>query len=159
MNWLLFRIRYIWGAEALAKKRYGDAESHFARALDSKPGNVEALMGMAESEWRLGKQEEARKRVEVILEKEPGFSGARFLASRFDLESNKFEQARQQLMHAVEGDPRFLEAWYELGKVSIALGDEEVALKAFGVLAGSDPLVLPYRLAELEEKLGSKGTT
>ena len=75
--------------------------------------------------------------------------------ARVDLQGQNTEQAQHDLQKAVEIDPSFAEAWYQLGKLQQASNVED-AKNSFTKAVVADPAyVLPYgRLAALAAKDG-----
>lgn len=77
-------------------------------------------------------------------------------------EKEKFENAKQVLTNAAEGDKRFLRAWRFLGIAAITLEDFAEARRAFSKvleLGGGDPTVygsLGYACAQLNDPIGAE---
>ncbi len=68
----LFDARLNFGAVTLSYKDYGTAAEQFSKAMQLRPKNVQAQMGLAAAYRGLGKGEEARKVLDDIVRADPG---------------------------------------------------------------------------------------
>ena len=63
----------------------------------------------------------------------------RFDKARTEWQNNNANGAEKDLQKAVQTDPKFADAWYQLGKVQQAKGDNADALTSFQKAAAADP--------------------
>lgn len=152
MRWLSYRLAYFPGKDALDKKKYAEAEEQLTKAAEAFPIHPDAGLALAEARWRLGKKDEARKLIDLILEKDPEYPPAHYLSGIFSGEEGDLQSARASFEKALEGDPKNSEAWYELGKVLARANETGRALHAFRLVAEADPFITAYRLSILKEK-------
>jgi tetratricopeptide (TPR) repeat protein len=72
------------------------------------------------------------------------------------LKKKKTEDAQKDFEKAVEGYPKYADAWYQLGMLQLSGKNNEAARKSFGQAIAADPkLVTPYvQLAMLDARDG-----
>jgi predicted O-linked N-acetylglucosamine transferase (SPINDLY family) len=109
-----------------------EAIQHFERARQLQPGNAAVLRELAGLYWEVGRNREARRCLEDLVEAEPGSArahndlGAMLLNQQNDSAAMPcFEQARQL-------DPNFCEAHVNIGIICEHRGDVAAARDAFG---------------------------
>lgn len=75
----------------------------------------------------------------------------KFDKARAEFLNNNTNGAEHDLQKAVQTDPKFADAWYQLGKLQQLKGDNTAALASFQKAAAADPkFISPYeRIAEL----------
>lgn len=76
----------------------------------------------------------------------------RYEKAREEWQNNNANGAQKDLEKAVQADPKFADAWYQLGKAQQKKGDNAAALTSYQKAAEADPkFVSPYsQIAELE---------
>lgn len=76
----------------------------------------------------------------------------RFDKARTEWQNNNANGAEKDLQKAVQSDPKFADAWYQLGKLQQVKGDNANALISFLKAVEADPkFISPYqRIAELQ---------
>jgi len=62
-----FDSRVAQGQSLLAQEHFAEAKDVFSAALELDPGNIEALLGLADSERNLGDLPQAQRRFEEVL--------------------------------------------------------------------------------------------
>jgi Flp pilus assembly protein TadD len=80
------------GGYYFRNKNYRGAMFRLRHALDSKPGEPEATLGLAEALNRLGNRDEARETYQAYLQKQP--SGTHAEQARVTLEKLKAGRAK-----------------------------------------------------------------
>lgn len=75
-----------------------------------------------------------------------------FDKARADWQNNNTKGAEKDLQKAVQSDPKFADAWYQLGKLQQMKGDNTNALTSYQKAVAADPkFISPYEpIAELE---------
>lgn len=140
--------------EADAQRRYENASKEYATATRLSPNNAQLW-----NEWaslylsRLGNLEEAKTRLDRSLALDKKFSQTYLLRAAWHLEKARtldrqanqaewradLENARQELNQAVAVDPNSLQAYQELARIALDLGDAPAAINAMQALLARNP--------------------
>jgi spermidine synthase len=86
-------------------ERPREARERYGRALQARPGMVEAQVGLAQIAEREGKADEARRILEKAVSTSPRNSGARTAYARFLWRRGEKERARAELEQALRDAP------------------------------------------------------
>ncbi len=95
------------------QQRLEEAIPCFERALKLDPGNLVVRRNLAASEWQLGRSEDARKNLDLILEAEPSNAQAILLRGMVAVDLKEYAKAVQLLasiLPLVKQRPRSLAA-------------------------------------------------
>ncbi len=145
---------YIAELEADAQRRYENASQEYATATRLSPNNAQLW-----NEWaslylsRLGNLEEAKIRLDRSLMLDKKFSQTYLLRAAWHLEKARtldrqvnptewraeLENARKELNQAVTVDPNALQAYQELARTALDLGDTPAAISAMQALLARNP--------------------
>lgn len=138
---------------------YSDAEEYsklvtLARrilTIDYRDGYVRRSLGYAL--YQMGMLEPALMEFLITAGLEPDDSYSRFHAGRIYLENGEHEAAIDEIKHAIEIDPGFVELWIYLGFIAIETNDFETADYAFTEAAyrGADVVQVYYLLGVIQE--------
>ena len=111
-------------------KRFVGALNHYRRATAARPDMVEARLGEIRSLFALERLQQARVKVEKLLEEHPELPKAYYLAGRIHdgLEKGTGEP---YYLRALELDPKLVPALMELGEKAWDRGEVEAALGYF----------------------------
>lgn len=140
--------------EADAQRRYENASKEYATATRLSPNNAQLW-----NEWaslylsRLGSLEEAKVRLDRSLALDKKFSQTYLLRASWHLEKARtldrqvnaaewraeLENARKELNQAVAVDPNALQAYQELARIALDLGDAPAAISAMQALLARNP--------------------
>jgi tetratricopeptide (TPR) repeat protein len=119
-------------ADALMlEQRVGDAQTHYAKAAELRPGWSEAELGMADTLAAQGRLGEALPIYERWMEASPDSArpvGSLGLAL---LRKGRFEEAHARLEAGLRLDPYASELWAGLGIALAGLGNHEESIAAY----------------------------
>jgi Flp pilus assembly protein TadD len=115
----------------LAKKEAAGATAEFERALKLDPVQIDAVSGLVAQDLGAGRREEARSRVQALVDQAPNNAGPLTLAGRTNLMTGHLEDAEKMLKRAIEVDPAALEAYSILGQVFLQQHRVEDARQEF----------------------------
>ena len=115
------------------------ARAAYERALATDASNTEALAGLAFLDTLEKKPEDARRRLEVALAKQPDSVPTLFAAARTFIGLKDYPQAEKALRHIIELDASNAQASAQLGQVYIAQNRADEAIAQFEDLAKRDP--------------------
>lgn len=110
--------------EMAARGDTAAAEAAFRQVLQAKPGNADAIVGLAEILLKRGEQDEA----DSLLERAPGDRRAKALKHRIFLDSFATRHASEDLEAEATANPRDPRARYRWGVMLAARGQYEAAL-------------------------------
>ncbi len=123
----------------------------YEKALQSKPGSDEALVGMAQMNQNLGKKEDALKLLQKV---QPPTAESLFVSGSILSEQGKKESACTNFIEVMEKDPRNVDLLFGLG-YHLSLCDQvDLAINAYRKALERNPQhpdVL-YNLAQLEDE-------
>ncbi|MEO1082674.1 MAG: tetratricopeptide repeat protein [Acidobacteriota bacterium] len=106
-------------------KRFDDARRSLRQSLALKPGEPEAMAGLAEALHGLGELDAAERQARRTLEAAPGHGTAHLVIGLVAMDRSDFETAASALEAAVAVDPEEPRAHYQLGLAYARLGDME----------------------------------
>ncbi len=86
------------------ESRYAAARGYFERYLEARPGDLDALAGLAESEQRLGELALAEQRAAAVLALDPANARAHLEIGLLRAAEGDFAAARQALGQAGAGE-------------------------------------------------------
>jgi tetratricopeptide (TPR) repeat protein len=111
-------------------------------AIDAQNGNAE--YELAQSDYDLGKFEQAQREFESVVSRHPDFEQARVGLAGILLENDKNDLAAQQLRRAVELNPNDDVAWYRLTRALRTSGSSEEQKKAMAEFHRVHALVVAH---------------
>ncbi len=123
----------------------------YEKALESKPGSDEALVGMAQMNQNLGKKEEALKLLQKV---QPPTAESLFVSGTILSERGQKESACTNFVEAIKKEPRNVNLVFGLGYHLTLCEEVDLAITAYRKVLERDP-VHPdslYNLAQLEEE-------
>ncbi len=113
-----------------ATKEFTAAADAFKLAYDANPTDPEVILNLAESYERSGQEEKALSLTREAVAKNPNDKQLRYANGVFLLKKDQFAEAIEQFQKAVDLDPTYTDAIYNLGAANlnwgIALRDEAV---------------------------------
>lgn len=113
---------------AQAMWRSGDVDRALVmsgKAMDASPDDLGLLYRCAAIAKTLGKLDEAKQRIEMVLAKDEHYADALFLSASIMVEQGSNEQAKQVLQRVIKDNPNHFRSLYELGKLETRLGNNE----------------------------------
>jgi len=127
-------------AQKLARARYratvinesyrAPAEQALAKLLALDPGNLEGLRIAANLSYDAGDFPEAEKRFRTFLEKVPGDPSATTDLGSTLLFQDRPDEAIASYKAAIEKDPKFMQAWFNLGIAHEKKGQKDEGIAA-----------------------------
>ncbi|MBL8231654.1 MAG: tetratricopeptide repeat protein, partial [Bryobacterales bacterium] len=156
-----FEDWYNLGAAACLPGRYSEARDAFRKALQMRPGDVDALAAMAICEEHCGDWSAAAGTWRELASLTPGVANVRFrlgvcldqiASDQPASDQNMTEQlappteSRNAFERCLELDPTHLEAWLHLGTLHYNAGDLPQARKSFEMALEQDPANLTASL-------------
>ncbi len=123
----------------------------YEKALQSKPGSDEALVGMSQMYQNLGKKDEALK---LLAKVQPQTAESLFVSGTILSEQGKKESACSNFVEAIGKDPHNVNLLFGLGYHLTFCDHSDLAINAYRKALERNPLhpdVL-YNLAQLEEE-------
>ncbi len=118
---LLSKVRVFRGMNALSNQSVLIAKEEFVEANRLNPLSVEAVLGLARVDEMSGDVDQARKRVEEILEKKPNSIEALLLSGEQSMGREDFESANDRLTKILLLDPNHLMGLWRRSLVLIKL--------------------------------------
>ena len=109
------------------QKRHGEAKPYLTRSVELTQGNVDALAALAEAEEGLGEAEPAGLHARRALEANSAHGRANFVMGLLAMRAQRYADARDSLLRALEGDPGNPRTHYQLSLAYARLGDSESA--------------------------------
>jgi len=119
------------GDSLRAVKKYDEAAAAFRKAIHRDPGAVCPVLGLAGVMRETGAYAdalEALRQAEALDPLEPLVHNERALLHR---DAGRYAQAVAAFRSAVELDPLLFDAWYEMGRALVRLGQDRRAAQAF----------------------------
>ena len=115
------------GEAQLSLGKMSEAEAAFTAATQAKPDFPKALLGLANLRAGTGDIDAAEKIVDGVLAHAPVPAEAYLMKARLLLYEKKIDEALSVLQKAIEVNPDYLAARYELVSVLVAKGDYDPA--------------------------------
>lgn len=117
------------GSTLSSQKRFEEAKSALLRGLRLDPGNVEALAALAEAEEGLGELENAEEHATLALSRKSDHARALATIGLIRMSQQKYQEARDVLLRAVQSEPDMSKAHYQLSLAFARLGDRDSSSK------------------------------
>lgn len=111
--------------------RVDEAESLFAKAIETNPADERARLHFAELIWRRGFQQEALDHLEQCVRLSGGDPEIRVRLGELRLARGELEAARVQAEAAIARHPQFAEAWALRGDIAAREGQWSRALSDY----------------------------
>ncbi|MBI1787674.1 MAG: tetratricopeptide repeat protein [Acidobacteria bacterium] len=108
-----------------------EADKHAQAGLALTPDSADALQTAAAAELRLGKLDQASRRLTRALGKDPQHLRSWFTLAAVKVASKNFAEAERTLRRAVEQAPRAVEAWIALGQFYLTVSKHSEAEDQF----------------------------
>ncbi len=100
-------LKPLFGMALLAGRagRHDLASGHYARLLDSRPGNAPALNNLGNVQFRLAHYDSAQALYQSALASDPGLAVAHYNLGQVHLRALRFQEGKRELEKASELDP------------------------------------------------------
>jgi predicted Zn-dependent protease len=98
---------------------------------DTKPEEIPALLAEAESEYRRGQVDQARRAVDRVLVLQPDHARALVLRSSMLIEEAKLDEALAAAEASVQSQPDLADAYLAVGVIRQERGENGPAIKAY----------------------------
>ncbi len=112
------------GVALNARNSYAEAKDALTHALDLEPDYIEAAAALAEAEAALGDLTAADARAQRVLERSGVHAVANLVVGMVRLKQERYSDARDALLRAVEANPMSPKTHYQLSLAYARLGDE-----------------------------------
>jgi tetratricopeptide (TPR) repeat protein len=135
---------------AAAYAELGDARNayrQYIRAADLLPDNLDAQMKAATMLWLAGQFDDARTRVQKVLERDPRHVEAHVLLGSIRAGMRDMDGAVTQVEEAIQLDPSRGVSYSSLGALRLAQGDRDAARVAFERAVEIAPQSIDARMA------------
>lgn len=113
-------VLHLVAAQQLAENQLPAARATYARLVQARPSDIEALTGLVGIDLAIGRKQEAVARVEEALKTGAGNGALQLLAGRTYAASGNMERAEQALRAAIELEPARLQAYNLLGLLYVS---------------------------------------
>jgi tetratricopeptide (TPR) repeat protein len=140
----------LWNCLGQAAHLEGDdarAYECFDRAYAEAPDYVDALFNRANIAYRLGREEEALRDLELCVRKDENYEAALLNAAVIHLEREDAESGKACLARALRINPDSLDAHHLLGRMHMLTRDFRLARDAFREALKADAAHIPTLLA------------
>ncbi len=149
-----FRVQELLGLVYSAESRNLEANLHFRRAVQLRPGSAAARANLAINLSRLGRKSQAEAEFKQALRMDPGSYQLNENFGQFCLRSGKLAEAVPYLAKAENAHPTY-ENGYNLALAYFKTGrPREAKAEIQGLLKTKDTAGLHSLLGEVDEKLG-----
>lgn len=128
------------GKEADKKCDFGQALSHYKRAIELKPGTARIYIDAGYTFIKMGNRTEAYKCFETALKLDAFSSDAHYNLGQFHLEENRLEESISFFSKAIELKPDFLDAYNNLGIAYVKKGNFDEGIDNFKKVLRISPL-------------------
>jgi len=128
------------GAELLARGEAPAARASLGRALELRPRDSQALGLLGQTEYKMGRFEDAAQAYGRLVEENPVEPSARVNLGLANLKARRYAEAVKQLSVALDLQPAHKKAMGYLGLAHLEAGEFEKARHWFGQ-AGSEQMV------------------
>lgn len=119
-------------AAALARRKLHDlAEARFEEALGYDATLLEARLGLADVQLKVGKVQEAQGSYEQVLERAPASVAAHVGLARIEIKRDQLARAEKRLKEQAALHPLHAEVHFVLGEAYEKLGRKDEALSAY----------------------------
>ncbi len=119
-----------WLGEALLRSgNLTRALAAYQRALQLQPQYPEALLGLAQTQYALGRSEEALQTVEQAIRQKSNYAEAHLFRGKLLQEAGRFAEARAAFDAAIGANDRIAESFYRRALLAIRDGDLDLAIR------------------------------
>jgi len=127
-----YTLEYRIGLANLLKseERHLQALEIFEQVLVADPKNKQALMGLGQTQWALGRNEPALKTFLQAAIVDPSDAESFYYAGQVLVDMNRFEQALENYRKALKVNPNYPRVYLAMGRASFAKGDFAAAKTA-----------------------------
>lgn len=116
------------------------AVQYYQSAVDLRPTSMDAMYALAYCYQQLGKSEEALAEYRAMIRREPSFAMSYFQQGWIkQFQQNEIDSAQLFYETALQKEPRFVEAWHNLGMIYEKKNETSLALQAYGKALKYDP--------------------
>jgi tetratricopeptide (TPR) repeat protein len=133
------------GSELSQGRRYAAARERFERALAEEPWHREALLGLADLEYRRGRHEAGLIHANRALQLDTYDAAANFVAGNLYRAVDRATDAREAYGWAVRSIAFRSAGYVQLAELALAGGDDPEALRYAGLALDYDRYNLPAR--------------
>jgi tetratricopeptide (TPR) repeat protein len=139
-------------------EKFNEAEAEYRKAIELKPLDVSAHLGLAATFYRLFHYDEALPELKTVFQLEPQNPQASFMMADILAYQRKFDQAEPYAQAALHGAPSNLPPVHALlGKIYAAQGRTPEAIKELQqALPDDQDGSLHYQIAMLYKKIGDE---
>ncbi|WP_298819272.1 tetratricopeptide repeat protein [Chloroflexus sp.] len=119
-----------WLGEALLRNgQLARAMAAYQRALELQPQYPGALLGLAQTQYALGRADEALETVDQALRQESNFAEAHLFRGKLLQEAGRFNEARAAYDAAISANDRIAESFYRRALLAIRANDYDQAIR------------------------------
>ncbi|WP_322512611.1 tetratricopeptide repeat protein [Chloroflexus sp.] len=119
-----------WLGEALLRNgQLARALAAYQRALALQPQYPEALLGLAQTQYALGRADEALQTVEQALRQKSNYAEAHLFRGKLLQEAGRFNEARAAYDAAISANDRIAESFYRRALLAIRANDYDQAIR------------------------------
>ena len=105
---------------------------YFTTATQLKPNDIEALYNLAYAYQEFNKNEEALATYRLMYKKDPSFAPSLFQQGYIkQFNQNQIDSAQFYYERCLANEPRYVEAWHNLGMIFESKGDKFEAIKYY----------------------------
>ncbi|MEN9977432.1 MAG: hypothetical protein RLZZ569_57 [Bacteroidota bacterium] len=105
---------------------------YFTTATQLKPNDIEALYNLAFAYQEFNKNEEALATYRLMYKKDPSFAPSLFQQGYIkQFNQNQIDSAQFYYERCLANEPRYVEAWHNLGMIFESKGDKLEAIKYY----------------------------
>ena len=133
------------GRELAQGRRYAAARAIFERAIAEEPWHRDALLGLADLEYRRGRYESGLTHVTRVLQLDGYDAAANFAAGNFYRALNRVNDAREAYGWAARAMAYRAVAYVQLAELALAGGDDPEATRYARLALDYDRYNLPAR--------------
>jgi tetratricopeptide (TPR) repeat protein len=119
-----------WLGEALLRNSdFSRALAAYQRALQLQPQYPEALLGLAQTQYALGRADDALQTVEQAIRQRSNYAEAHLFRGKLLQEAGRFAEARAAFDAAIGANDRIAESFYRRALLAIRDGDLDLAIR------------------------------
>jgi tetratricopeptide (TPR) repeat protein len=124
--------------EAVSTGDFDRADASARHALELRPGFIDAMMLLAATAEERHDWEEARRRYREVLTCDPTDTAAGVAIGVTYVKTGQFSEGRDWFLKAIDSDPGYEAAAYNLGSVSEQMNDLDAAVAWFDISSTLD---------------------
>ncbi|MBO9347060.1 MAG: tetratricopeptide repeat protein [Chloroflexus sp.] len=119
-----------WLGEALLRNSdFSRALAAYQRALQLQPQYPEALLGLAQTQYALGRADDALQTVEQAIRQRSNYAEAHLFRGKLLQEAGRFAEARAAFDAAIGANDRIAESFYRRALLAIRDGELDQAIR------------------------------